>query len=94
MTIPFASRVSVPSHVMMQEMPDGDSVFINLRTEQYFGLNEMGTRMWSVLVESDSVADAFETLSGEYDVAPEQLRADLEALLATLFDHGLLEGGG
>lgn len=92
MAIPFASRVSVPANVLMQEMPDGDSVFINLKTEQYFGLDETGTRMWTVLVESDSVAEAFDTLSAEYDVPPERLRSDLEALLDTLFEHGLLEG--
>lgn len=91
MPVSFASKVSVPSHVLMQEMPDGDSVFINLETEQYFGLDEVGTRMWNALVGSDTVAAAYETLLGEYEVEPDRLRADMESLVDTLFEHGLLE---
>lgn len=91
MTVSFDARVSVPSHVLMQEMPDGDSVFINLETEQYFGLNEVGTRMWTALGESATVAEAYETLQTAYDVDPEQLRHDLEILVGTLLEHGLLQ---
>jgi len=90
MTVSFDARVFVPPHVLMQEMPDGDSVFINLETEQYYGLNAVGTRMWSRLVESDSVSAAYEALREEYDVDPTTLRSDLEALLENLFAQGLL----
>lgn len=92
MTVSFAAKVSMPAHVLMQEMPDGDSVFINLETEQYFGLNEVGTRMWKTLIASDTVADAYDALLAEYDVEPERLREDLEGLLASLVDQGLLQG--
>lgn len=90
MTVSFDARVSVPPHVLMQEMPDGDSVFINLETEQYFGLNPVGTRMWSRLIESETVAAAYETLREEYDVDPATLREDLETLLENLLAQGLL----
>jgi hypothetical protein len=90
MTISFDARLSVPPHVLVQEMPDGDSVFINLETEQYFGLNPTGTRMWTVLVESESVAAAYEALREEYEVDPASLRADIEALLEHLLSQGLL----
>ena len=90
MAIPFNSRVRVPDDVLLSEL-DGESVLLNLRTESYFGLDEIGTRMWTAMTTADSIQAAYETLKEEYDVDPEQLRADLNAILDTLLEHGLLE---
>jgi len=40
--VAFADRVAVPSHVLVRFL-DGESVFLNLETERYFGLDETGT---------------------------------------------------
>jgi len=93
MSIDFASRVQVPEDVLLSEL-DGESVILNLKTETYFGLDEVGTRMWSALTTADSVQAAFDVLSEEYDVEPERLREDLSVLLDKLFEHGLLEAPG
>ena len=47
--------------------------------------------MWTAMTTADSIQAAYETLKEEYDVDPEQLRADLNAILDTLLEHGLLE---
>jgi len=89
MNLPFTSRVSVPDTVLLRELA-GESVVLNLETEKYFGLDEVGTRMWLVLTTADSIESGYEILRGEYDVEPERLRADIAELLGQLVEHGLL----
>lgn len=84
------SRVKVPDSVLMRELA-GESVLLNLVSESYFGLDETGTRMWTVLTEAPNVGVAFETLLGEYEVKPEQLRGDLQVFVEKLRQLGLLE---
>ncbi|MEZ5165231.1 MAG: PqqD family protein [Acidimicrobiales bacterium] len=50
MTMSFPGR---PPDVMATELPDGESVLLDLKTEAYFGLNELGTAVWSVLGEAE-----------------------------------------
>lgn len=88
--VPFDRPVRAPAHVLVREL-QGESVLLNLDSETYFGLDEVGTRMWEVLTTAPSIETAFETLRVEYDVAPEKLRADLEALVGQLLEKGLLE---
>jgi hypothetical protein len=86
----FASRVSVPADVLVNVVGE-ESVLLNLKTERYYGLDGVGTRMWSVLTTSPSVQAAFEKLMEEYEVEAGRLREDLQALIAQLSEQGLLE---
>ena len=85
----FDQSVQVPDHVLVRELV-GESVLLNLDSETYFGLDEIGTRFWLLLTESPSIQAAYETLQAEFDVEPEQLRRDLEILLGQLLEQGLL----
>jgi Coenzyme PQQ synthesis protein D (PqqD) len=89
MGVSFADRVAVPQHVLVRFL-DNESVFLNLETERYFGLDETGTRMWQVVTVAPSIATAYQQLRDEYDVEPELLRANLDELLTKLVDNGLL----
>ena len=88
--VPFTMRVTVPAHVMVREV-QGESVLLNLNSERYFGLDEVGTRMWATLTTSASVQVAYEVLLGVYAVDAEQLRQHLQELIAKLVENGLLE---
>lgn len=83
--------VRVPDGVYIEELPDGDSVLLNMENEQYFGLDEMGTRLWAALTTSPAIDDAIQLPLAEYDVAEVQPRNDLEQFLADLVDRGLVE---
>ena len=67
-----------------------ESVFLNLETERYYGLDETGTRMWQVVTEAPTIENAYEMLLSEFDVEAELLRQDLSELLGWLIDIGLL----
>lgn len=85
----FEKRAAIPDSVMFREL-EGESVLLNIDTETYFGLDDVGTRFWIVLKDSDSIQDAYEILLDEYEVDPDSLREDLEELLAQLVEKGLL----
>jgi hypothetical protein len=90
MAISFESRVSVPLDVLISEV-GGESVLLNLKSERYFGLDAMGTSMWSALTRAESIQIAYDSLLAEFDVEEDQLRQDLAELLSRLIDQGLLE---
>ena len=85
----FADRVEVPKHVLVRLL-EKESVFLNLETEHYYGLDEIGTRMWQVVTASPNIEDAFVQLLSEFDVEAQQLRENLSELLERLIDLGLL----
>lgn len=89
MTLPFSSRVVVPPHVLVRLL-DNESVLLNLETEHYFGLDEVGTRIWQHLTASDSIGAAYQKLLAEYDVEDGKLRTNLSELLERLVANGLL----
>ncbi len=89
MSVDFTSQVCVPSNVLVRKL-DEESVLLNLDSEQYYGLDEVGTRMLDVLCESDSVEAAYGQLVDEYEVDPKTLRTDLAGLAEALVARGLL----
>lgn len=86
----FPEGVAVPESVLFREL-EGESVLLHLDDEQYYGLDDVGTRMWLALTRNATVGDAYEELLGEYDVDAERLRRDLLALLDRLEEHGLVK---
>lgn len=90
MSIAFTSRVTVPEEVLVREL-DGESVLLNLNNESYYGLDEVGTRMWALLTSTPTIDAAYDALLAEYEVTPEQLRSDMAALLVQLADNGLIQ---
>lgn len=89
MAIMFSDRVRVPDDVLLSGLED-ESILLNLDSERYYGLDNVGTRMLSVLTTSDSIEAAFELLVKEYEVDTEVLRRDLISLIDELEQQGLV----
>ena len=90
MKLLLKNKVTVPDGVLVRDLA-GESVLLNLNSESYFGLDEVGTHMWTVLTTSPSVDAAFDTLLIKYEVDPVQLRDDLHNFIEKLVDLGLLD---
>jgi hypothetical protein len=88
--VSFTDRAGVPAHVLVRIL-DRESVLLNLETEQYFGLDETGTRMWQLVTASPNIDSAYQELLAEYEVDPALLRSNLMELLHRLLDSGLLQ---
>jgi len=77
------ARVRLAKDVLMQKVGD-DAILLNLNTENYFALDEVGTRIINTLQESDSVKQAIGKLVGIYEVDESKLTGDAMRLFALL----------
>jgi hypothetical protein len=59
-------------------------VLLNLATESYYGLDEIGYDFYQKLVSSDSIEAAYLELLQEYESTPTELRDDLQELIENL----------
>ena len=82
-------KVKISDEVLFQEI-EGECVLLNLKTEKYFGLDEVGTRFWHLLSENDETDKALSNLYNEYDVESETLQNDLAILIDQLSKQGLV----
>ena len=90
MPISFSDRVKIPDDVLISNLQE-ESVILNLDSERYFGLDDVGTRFLSVLTTSDSIEAAYQKLREEYDVDAQVLRQDLLTLVENLERQGLVQ---
>jgi len=90
MTFSFDDRVKLPDDVLVSGL-QAESVLLNLDNERYYGLNDVGTRMLTVLTSSDSIGAAYNSLLDEYHVEAEVLRRDLISTIEQLAQNGLVE---
>lgn len=89
MEIRIQSRVRIQEDVLFQEL-DGEAVLLNLKTGEYFGLDQIGTRIWQLLQEDGALSRTMEIILQEYDVTRERLTRDLLGLVKQMEDQGLL----
>ena len=84
----LAHKVQLNDDVLFQEV-GGEAVLLNLGTESYFGLNDVGTRIWILLSEGNSLQEVRDKLCAEFNVTPEQLQLDLLSLVDEMAKAGL-----
>jgi len=86
----YGKAITLPDHVLVREVAD-EAVILSLESEEYFGLDPVGTRMFQLLREEATVQSAFHCLLIEYDVDEATLAHDLEALIAELRTRKLID---
>ena len=69
-------------------------MILNLKTGTYFGLDAIGTRMWTLIGDLRDTDKVLEALLAEYDVEEARLRADLDELIRQLVRHELIQIDG
>jgi len=69
---------------------DGETVMMDESLENYFGLDEVGTRIWQLLESKLSLSDLCEKLTLEYDVAHEQCLTDITPFIEQLIKDNMI----
>ncbi|MGA7579017.1 MAG: PqqD family protein [Desulfobaccales bacterium] len=90
MTLSMQMRVTLPKNVLVRTF-ETESVLLNLDTECYHGLDDVGSRMCQALTSSENIEAAYQKLLADYEVDPSQLRQDLSDFVAKMVERGLLE---
>jgi hypothetical protein len=86
----LATRVTVPESVLFRDL-DGEAVLLETATGRYYGLNEVGTRMWSLLHLHGEIEATYRDLLAEYQVPAHELRRDLLDFVGLLTSRRLIE---
>ena len=86
----LTAQVRLAKDVLMQKVGD-DAILLNLNTENYFALDEVGTRIINTLQESDSVTQAVRKLVEIYEVDETKLTNDAIRLVKECEQNGLLQ---
>src|SRR5258707_14667296 len=50
----------------------GETVILHVEKGMYYGLNKLGTRVWSLIQEPRTIDELVQTILSEYEVEPEQ----------------------
>ena len=83
---------------IVKRMPDqvscdlsGEAVILNLNSGMYYGIDEIGSLVWSVLEEPRTLQYLREIILNGYDVDPETCGRDVTAFLKDMHSAGLIE---
>ncbi len=66
-------------------------MILDLDTEEYFGLNEVGARVWAGIMEGQTVKEVARAIVSDFDVTEEELTGDAGIFVQELLRRGLLE---
>jgi hypothetical protein len=83
-------RLRIPEHVLHQNL-QGEMVLLDLNSNTYFGLDEVGTRFWELVGADGRPGAVIDSMLQEYEVERADLEADLGRLVEELVEKGLLE---
>ena len=97
MTSPNADRAIAMSSVIVatkdQVSSDlaGETILLSLQTAMYYGLDQVGARIWELVQQPTRVADIRDAIAREYEVELERCERDVLDLLRQLAAEGLIE---
>ncbi len=82
-------KIALSENCIVREM--GNSfVILNLGTERFYELNEVGKRFWELFTDNKEYTLTLDILLEEYDVTAEQLQKDISRLIEGLKKAGLI----
>jgi hypothetical protein len=70
---------------------EGEAVILDTVDGEYYGLNEVGARIWTLLQEPTTFGELVDTLIEEYRVDRDRCAAEVRTLLGQMEEKDLLE---
>ena len=83
-------KVTFAETVFAQEV-DGEMVLLDMESENYFGLDEVGTAIWQAMQEKETLKEVLDVLLAQYEVEAEMLENDLSDFVGKLVESGLVK---
>lgn len=83
------ANVVIGDSVIYQTLND-ELVLLNMESQQYFGLDDVGADIWQLLLEHKSTDLVATHLLAKYQVDEETARRDVEKLVNELLSAGLV----
>lgn len=83
-------KITFAETVFAQEV-DGEMVLLDMESENYFGLDEVGTSIWQEMQEKETLKDVLDALLEQYEVESDMLENDLSNFVDKLVESGLVK---
>jgi len=80
----------VCSETVFAQIIDDEMVLLDMQTENYFGMDNVGATMWHMIEKHSTLREVLMELLTYYDVEEEVLKNDLFAFVAKLQNSGLV----
>jgi hypothetical protein len=84
-----ASSLRLSPDVVFRDL-EGEAVILDLASGRYFGLNPVGTRIWTLLDAGTPIERIIQAVAEEYDADIGQIDRDVKALIENLSSRGLI----
>ena len=84
------TRFAIPSDVVFREVA-GEIMILHLGTATYFGLDDVGTRVWQLLTEGATIDRVCAAMTAEFDASGNRIESDVRTLVQQLLDKQLLQ---
>ena len=88
MSLSLDDALTMAPDVMFRNLND-EAVLLDLKNGTYFGLNDIGTRIWELILEHGSLSQVRDLILQEFDVDREAVERDLLALAGQLVERQL-----
>ncbi len=89
--ITLQTKVIPHPEVIFTALSTQESVLLHLHTQQYFTLNETGTRIWEELAHAPSLAQIGQALEAQYDLTLDQAYQHIIELVSGLAAEQLVQ---
>lgn len=86
----FNATIKISESVFTREV-DGELILLDLKTEEYYGLDAVGHDIWKLFKDGKTLRQTHDTMLEMYDVNPEVIESDLKKLASKLIEKGLVE---
>jgi hypothetical protein len=86
-----AKQIARVSQNTLYRDVQGEAVLLNLDTGEYFGLDEVGTRIWHLIVEKGDLVAVEAAMLEEFAVDAPVLATDLRQIVGELVAKRLIE---
>ncbi|MCB4792840.1 MAG: PqqD family protein [Elusimicrobia bacterium] len=84
------SKIAFSENIVWREV-DKEAVILNLYNNKYYTLNKMGTDIWKMFRDQNTVKDILDKIAEEYDVNIDGVAKDVEKIIKELCREELIE---
>ena len=83
------SKIIIPETLLLQKI-DEDTILLDINTQEYFQINEVGTLIWEILSEKKELSEVKKEIATLYDIDEDQIEIDIFNFLEALNEKGLI----
>jgi len=83
-------KVKIKKGVVFKDL-DNEMIIMDMDSGKYFGLNETGAAIWTLISKHHTLGEVLKRLLEEYEVPAQQLENELRGFLKAIYEKGLVD---